>query len=266
MSMSFDQRYGGAGRHRAAGRLAGSGDCVDWVTAQGLVAYDVAVAQMDSRAFEIRAGRARECVWLLEHPPIYTAGTSADPVDLLMPQRFPVHVSGRGGQYTYHGPGQRTAYVMLDLERRGRGVRAYVSMLEAWLIATLGALGVEAGVRKGRVGVWVARDNKPTTEVSGPVATTDDKIAAIGVRIRKWVTMHGVSLNVSPDLDHFSGIVPCGISEHGVTSLDALGCHAGMTCVDRVLRETFEEVFSAATGVPEGVADIAPDALLAERS
>ncbi len=178
---------------------------------EGLVGYEEAVAWMEARAAAIAAGQAAECVWLLEHPPLYTAGTSARAEDLVAPERFPVFPSGRGGQYTYHGPGQRVAYVMLDLTRRRADLRAYVASLEAWLIATLDAFNVRAERREDRVGVWVRRPEKG--------ATVEDKIAAIGIRVRRWVSFHGISLNVEPDLTHFAGIVPCGVREHGVTSL-----------------------------------------------
>ena len=187
---------------------------------------------------ELREGRAPELVWLLEHPPLYTAGTSAEERDLVDPERFPVFQTGRGGQYTYHGPGQRVAYVMLDLKRRKPDVREFVGDLEKWLIATLAEFNVTGELREGRVGVWVRRPEKGFN--------AEDKIAAIGVRIRKWVTFHGVSLNVDPDLDHFTGIVPCGISQHGVTSLADLGITATMADVDIALKRTFAEVFGAA--------------------
>lgn len=213
-----------------------SQDAVEWRIEPGLVDYPVAVAAMEARAEAIRAGSAPEMVWLLEHPPLYTAGTSADPIDLLAPDRFPVHRAGRGGEYTYHGPGQRVAYVLLDLKRRREDVRAYVNALEEWLIRTLDRLGVVGERRGGRVGIWVRRTdrNEPARE---------DKIAAIGVRVRRWVTFHGVSLNVEPDLEHFSGIVPCGIAQHGVTSLVDLGHPLTLTDADAALRDAFDEVF-----------------------
>jgi lipoyl(octanoyl) transferase len=182
---------------------------VEWVVAPGYVPYEDAVAEMEARVAAIVAGEAAERVWLLEHPPLYTAGVSAKDEDLLAPERFPVHRTGRGGQFTYHGPGQRVAYVMLDLNQRGRDVRGFVRGLEAWIIGALDQFGVEAGVREGRVGVWVER--------KGPGWSREDKIAAIGVKVRRWISFHGISLNVEPDLDHFGGIVPCGIAEHGVT-------------------------------------------------
>jgi len=212
----------------------------DWVTAPAPVPYPEAVATMQAHAAAVAAGTAREKVWLLEHPPLYTAGTSAKPGDLQAPGRFPTYASGRGGQWTYHGPGQRVAYVMLDLnfahgQVPARDLHRYVEGLERWLIRTLAAFGVRGEIRPGRVGVWVAN----------PRAGTDDKIAAIGVRITRWVTSHGVSLNVNPSLDHFGGIVPCGIRAHGVTSLHALGVAARMAEVDDALRMAWREVFAA---------------------
>jgi len=211
----------------------------EWRVSDLPVPYDEAVAEMEARAAAIAEGRARELVWLLEHPPLYTAGTSADARDLIDPKRFPVFKTGRGGQYTYHGPGQRVAYVMLDLKRRKPDVRAFVEDLERWLIAALAEFNVTGELREGRVGVWVKRPEKGLT--------AEDKIAAIGVRIRKWVTFHGVSLNVDPDLGHFTGIVPCGISQYGVTSLADLGLTATMADVDIALKRTFAEVFGGAT-------------------
>lgn len=190
---------------------------------------------MEARADAIHRGDAGECIWLVEHPPLYTAGTSAKPADLVEPDRFPVHASKRGGQYTYHGPGQRVAYVMLDVGRRGHDVRRFVKDLEHWVIATLAEFNVKGEIRDGRVGVWVQRDDKPLT-ATGPA---EDKIAALGIRLRKWVSFHGLSINVEPDLSHFSGIVPCGITEHGVTSLIDLGLPVTMADVDVALRKTF---------------------------
>ncbi|ABS64382.1 lipoate-protein ligase B [Parvibaculum lavamentivorans DS-1] len=207
----------------------------EWRISDLPVPYEEAVKTMEARAAAIAEGTAPELVWLLEHPALYTAGTSADETDLLDPKRFPVFSTGRGGQYTYHGPGQRVAYVMLDLKRRKPDVRAYVQDLERWLIATLAEFNVTGETRPDRVGVWVKRPEKGLT--------AEDKIAAIGVRIRKWVTFHGVSLNVEPDLDHFSGIVPCGISQFGVTSLADLGHTATMADVDLALKKTFRDVF-----------------------
>ena len=209
---------------------------VEWRHDDAPVSYDSAVEAMERRIAAIREGTAPEFVWLLEHPPLYTAGTSARAEDLIEPGRLPVYRSGRGGQYTYHGPGQRVAYVLLDLDRRGRDVRCHVWRLEEWIIATLAHFAVRGERRDGRVGVWVA----------GPNAR-DDKIAAIGVRVRRWVSYHGVALNVDPDLDHFRGIVPCGIapeiSGHGVTSLARLGITASMAEIDIALRATFDQVF-----------------------
>ena len=210
---------------------------VEWVVAPGYVPYDEAVAEMEALVAMIAAGEAPERVWLLEHPPLYTAGVSAKDDDLIDAGRFPVHRTGRGGQFTYHGPGQRVAYVMLDLNRRGKDVRGFVRGLEQWLIGALGEFGVEADVREGRVGVWVER--------KGPGWSREDKIAAIGVKVRKWVSFHGISLNVEPDLDHFGGIVPCGIAEHGVTSLLDLGVTASMDEADAALKASFMRVFGA---------------------
>ena len=196
------------------------------------VPYPEAVEWMEARAGAIAAGEARECLWLLEHPPLYTAGTSARPEELLSPDRFPVYRTGRGGQHTYHGPGQRVAYFMLDLRERGRDVRCFVSGVEQVAIDALAALGVEAERREGRVGVWVTRDTG-----------REEKVAAIGIRVRRWVSFHGLSLNVAPDLSHFEGIVPCGIREHGVASLRSLGIEADMKKADRVLLSAFRNVF-----------------------
>ena len=251
---------------------------LEWRVADGLVAYPEAVAFMEARAAAIRGGTAPETVWLLEHPPLYTAGTSARPEDLLDAVRFPVFQAGRGGQYTYHGPGQRVAYVMLDVRRRGSDVRRFVRDLEEWLIRTLAMFGIKGERRAGRVGIWVARTlpsagqrvpagpaqapgalrahtfglpAKPdglaagskAEPAVGDVLAGEDKIAAIGVRLRHWVSFHGVALNVDPDLTHYAGIVPCGIREHGVTSLAKLGVKASMAQVDQALRQSFAEVF-----------------------
>ena len=217
--------------------IRADGRPVEWVVTAGYVPYDEAVVQMEATVAAIAAGEAAERVWLLEHPPLYTAGVSARDGDLLDPGRFPVHRTGRGGQFTYHGPGQRVAYVMLDLNARGRDVRGFVRGLEAWLIGALAEFGVEAGVRDGRVGVWVER--------KGPGWSREDKIAAIGVKVRKWVSFHGISLNVEPDLGHFAGIVPCGIAEHGVTSLLDLGVIAGLDEADAALKASFRLVFGS---------------------
>ena len=208
---------------------------VQWAVSTGYVDYEPAVAAMEARVAAIAAGEAQEVVWLLEHPPLYTAGVSAKDDDLLAPDRFPVHRTGRGGQFTYHGPGQRVAYVMLDLNKRGKDVRAFVHGLEDWIIGALDQFGVAAGMREGRVGVWVER--------KGAGWSREDKIAAIGVKVRRWVSFHGISLNVEPDLDHFGGIVPCGITEHGVTSLVDLGVLATMDEADGALRASFQRVF-----------------------
>jgi lipoyl(octanoyl) transferase len=209
---------------------------VEWRIAAAPVGYEAAVAEMETRAAAIAAGQAGELVWLLEHPPLYTSGTSARPADLL-DARFPVFATGRGGQFTYHGPGQRVVYLMLDLKRRRPDVRAYVASLEQLIIATLAAFNVRGERREDRVGVWVARPDKGLAH--------EDKIAAIGVRLKRWVSMHGIAINVEPDLTHFSGIVPCGVGDprHGVTSLVDLGLPVTMTDVDIALKRAFEEIF-----------------------
>jgi lipoyl(octanoyl) transferase len=208
---------------------------VAWAVSTDYVPYPAAVAAMEARAAAIADGTAGELVWLLEHPPLYTAGVSAKASDLIQPDRFPVFESGRGGQFTYHGPGQRVAYVMLDLTKRGRDVRAFVAALEAWIIDALAAFNVAGELRDGRVGVWVER--------KGAGWRREDKIAAIGVKLRKWVSFHGISLNVEPDLTHFAGIVPCGQTEHGVTSLVDLGLPVAMDEADAALRASFQKVF-----------------------
>jgi lipoyl(octanoyl) transferase len=213
---------------------------VSWLVADGLTDYEKAVAFMERRAHEIRDGLASELVWLVEHPPIYTAGTSARTADLLLTDRFPVHQTGRGGEYTYHGPGQRVAYVMLDLKRRREDVRAFVAALEQWIIATLAEFNITGERREDRVGVWVRR---PERERLADGSLAEDKIAAIGIRLKRWVSLHGISLNVEPDLSHFDGIVPCGITRFGVTSLSDLGLTATMTDADLALRRTFENIF-----------------------
>lgn len=213
---------------------------VRWRISDHLVPYDEALSVMEREVAAIADGRADELVWLLEHPPLYTAGTSADSADLIEPDRFPVFATGRGGEYTYHGPGQRVAYVMLDLKRRRQDVRAYVAALEEVIIRTLHSMNVRGERREDRVGVWVKRPEKPLLP-DGTMA--EDKIAALGIRLRRWVSFHGLSLNVDPDLSHFSGIVPCGISAYGVTSLMDLGLPVLMTDVDVRLRQAFEEVF-----------------------
>ncbi|WP_417243197.1 lipoyl(octanoyl) transferase LipB [Celeribacter sp.] len=218
---------------------------VEWRRTPGLTDYDDAVAQMEARADAIARGEADELIWLVEHPPLYTAGTSAKIEDLVDPDRFPVYASKRGGQYTYHGPGQRVAYAMLDVGKRGKDVRKFVADMEAWVIAALAEFNVHGEIRDGRVGVWVVRDDKPLTATG---AKPEDKIAAIGLRIRKWVSFHGLSINVEPDLSHFGGIVPCGITEHGVTSLVDLGLPVTMDDVDVALERGFDAVFGARKG------------------
>ena len=206
---------------------------LEWRLSEAPVAYDDALVAMEARAQAVRAGTASELVWLLEHPPLYTAGTSAAPGDLLHPDRFPVHRTGRGGRYTYHGPGQRVAYAVLDLDARGRDLRRYVWQLEEWVIRTLAAFGVRGLRRAGRVGIWVVGADG-----------CEAKIAAIGVRVRRWVAYHGLAINVAPELEHFSGIVPCGISGFGVTSLAALGIDTTLGAVDAVLRAQFDAVLA----------------------
>lgn len=215
---------------------SGAGN-LEWRISDDPVTYPEAVAVMEQRVAAIRAGQAPEMVWLLEHPPLYTAGTSADPGDLLDAGRFPVFASGRGGQFTYHGPGQRVAYIMLDLQQRRPDVRCFVHDLEAWLIRSLDRFNIRAERREGRVGLWV--DKEP---YGGPPGQ-EEKIAAIGVRVRRWVTFHGIALNVDPDLSHFTGIVPCGLSQYGVTSMHALGHFATLPEVDIVLRQEWPNVF-----------------------
>lgn len=205
---------------------------VDWRVSSELIPYPQAVDFMEARAASIAAGETQECVWLLEHPPLYTAGTSAKPADLVAPDKFEVFQSGRGGQYTYHGPGQRVGYVMLDLRGRGRDVSAFVRALEQWIIDTLATFEITAERRCGRIGVWVTLDNGD-----------EAKIAAIGVRLRKWVSFHGISINLNPDLSHFNGIVPCGILEHGVTSMAALGKEVSMDALDAALKQNFKILF-----------------------
>ena len=233
---------------------------VEWITAPGLVPYPEALAFMEARVADIAAGRADEAIWLLEHPPLYTAGTSARAEDLTEPERFPVYAAGRGGQYTYHGPGQRVAYVMLDLNRRGRDVRKFVCALENWVIETLAEFNVTGERRTGRVGVWVQRTDKAPAFDGTP---REDKIAAIGVKLRRWVSFHGISINVEPDLTHFGGIVPCGIRDHGVTSLVDLGLPVTLDDLDAALAATFPRSFPApqdgdemggSCAVPDGTA------------
>ena len=213
---------------------------VEWITTDGLTDYEEALAFMENRVAGIINGAAAECVWLLEHPPLYTSGTSAKAVDLVDPNRFPVYDARRGGEYTYHGPGQRVVYVMLDVGKRGRDVRKFVKDLEHWIIATLDTFNVKGEIRDGRVGVWVQRHDKPL-QADGSVA--EDKIAALGIRLRKWVSFHGLSINVEPDLSHFDGIVPCGIRDHGVTSLVDLGLPVSMADLDVALKSCFDAQF-----------------------
>ena len=220
---------------------------VEWTEFPGLSPYMATLAAMEARADAIARGAADEAIWLLEHPPLYTAGTSAKPEDLVDAARFPVHAVGRGGQYTYHGPGQRIVYVMLDVKRRGADVRCFVRHLENWVIAALAEFNVQGEIRPGRVGVWVPRPDKPRLPDG---AMAEDKIAALGIKIRKWVSFHGISINVQPDLSHFSGIVPCVIRDHGVTSLVDLGLPVTMGDLDAALKATF----SAAMDVPPACA------------
>ena len=221
--------------------MRADGRPVEWHISDALVPYPEALEAMRARAADIAAGTAGEAVWLLEHPPLYTAGTSARPGDLLVPGRLPVFDAGRGGQYTYHGPGQRVAYVMLDLRERGRDVRCLVQGLEGWIIDTLAAFNIVGERRPGRIGVWVRRPDKG--------AGREDKIAAIGVRVSRWVTFHGISLNVAPDLSHYDGIVPCGIADQGVTSFEDLGHLASMAEVDTALRAAFEARFGPTAAI-----------------
>ncbi|MEM6482841.1 MAG: lipoyl(octanoyl) transferase LipB [Pseudomonadota bacterium] len=226
---------------------------VEWLTSSSPVDYPDACAFMEKRADAIATGKADEAIWLLEHPALYTAGTSANTKDLIEPDRFPVFEARRGGQYTYHGPGQRVVYVMLDLTRRGRDVRAFVQQLESWIIATLATFNIRGETRAGRVGVWVIRGDKPPLADGKP---REDKIAAIGVRLRKWVSFHGLAINVEPDLSHFDGIVPCGIESHGVTSLVDLGLPVTLADLDAALKQTFSKAFPSpgADGAYQGAA------------
>jgi lipoyl(octanoyl) transferase len=206
---------------------------IEWKIGSNLIDYEEALSFMEERVAEIHLGTARELVWFVEHPPLYTSGTSSKESDLLAPKRFPVYYAGRGGQYTYHGPGQRVVYVMLDLNKRGRDVRKFVADLERWIIESLAEFNIIGEIREGRVGVWVERQGG-----------REDKIAAIGVRVRKWVTFHGICINVEPDLSHYTGIVPCGISDHGVTSLVDLGLPVNMDDLDATLKKTWGKIFS----------------------
>ena len=224
----------------ATSKVLDRAGAVEWRVSDRPMSYPAAIAAMEARVEAILAGAAAELVWLLEHPPLYTAGTSARPADLLWPDRFPVYPTRRGGEFTYHGPGQRVAYAVLDLNRRGRDVRAHVRRLEEWVIRALATFNVTAERREGRVGVWVVRPDRPP-QPDGSAA--EDKIAAIGVRVRRWVAFHGLAINVEPDLGHFAGIVPCGIRGHGVTSLVDLGLPVTIADLDVALRQTFADVF-----------------------
>ncbi|MGB3690267.1 MAG: lipoyl(octanoyl) transferase LipB [Jannaschia helgolandensis] len=212
----------------------------DWITSDAPVPYPDALTAMQDRVASIRNGTANEAIWLLEHPALYTAGTSARPADLTDPARFPVYEARRGGQYTYHGPGQRVVYTMLDVGARGRDVRAFVQTLETWVIAALAEFGLTGHIREGRVGVWIERPDKPPLPDGTP---REDKIAAIGIRLSKWVSFHGLSINVEPNLSHFNGIVPCGITGHGITSLVDLGLPVTMDDLDAALKRTFGHAF-----------------------
>ena len=209
---------------------------VEWIISSGLVEYPDALKAMDERVDSIQKGNAKELVWLLEHPPLYSAGTSAKPKDLLTPNRFPVFKTGRGGQYTYHGPGQRVAYIMLDLNRRTRDIRAFVSSLETWIINTLSKFNIRGERRSDRIGIWVRRTDLNNSD-------REDKIGAIGIRIKRWVTLHGISINVSPDLEHFGGIIPCGIDGYGVTSFEDIGQPLEVYDLDVELRTEFDQLF-----------------------
>lgn len=231
----------------------------EWIHSDQPVPYEAAVAFMEARVAEIRAGTADETIWLLEHPPLYTAGTSARVEDLVDPDRFPVYKSHRGGQYTYHGPGQRVIYVMLDLNKRGRDVRCFVRRVEQWVIAALAEFNVRGEIRDGRVGVWVPRPDKPR-DATGAMA--EDKIAAIGIKLRHWVSFHGISINVEPDLAHFSGIVPCGIRDHGVTSLVDLGLPVTLSDLDAALHRTFVSVFGETPAPISKSCDVADSGML----
>jgi lipoyl(octanoyl) transferase len=227
-----------APRARRQTAAMNASDDIEWRTSEGLTPYPDALAEMEARAVAVRNGEARELVWLLEHPPLFTAGTSADPAELFNPLGFPVFDAGRGGRYTYHGPGQRVGYLVLDLERRGRDIRRFVHALEGWMIAALGEVGVAARREPGRIGIWTG---------SG---ASEAKVGALGVRVKRWVTMHGFSINVAPDLAHFGGIVPCGIAEYGVTSLEALGAGTEMSTLDAALASSFPR-FLSDLGAPE---------------
>jgi lipoyl(octanoyl) transferase len=212
---------------------------IEWRVSEGLVPYGEALAEMEARAAAVRAGEADELVWLLEHPPLFTAGTSADPAELFNPMDFPVFEAGRGGRYTYHGPGQRVGYLVLDLERRGKDIRCFVHSLEGWMIAALAELGVVARREPGRIGIWTGE------------GSNEAKIGAIGVRVRRWVTMHGFAINVAPDLSHFGGIVPCGIAEYGVTSLEMLGIKSSVNRLDQALNRSFPAFLNSLANISQ---------------
>lgn len=212
---------------------------IEWRVSDGLVPYPEALAAMEARAEAVRSGSAKELVWLLEHPSLFTAGTSADPAELFNPLGFPVFEAGRGGRYTYHGPGQRVGYLVLDLDKRGKDIRCFVHSLEGWMIASLGQLGVEARREQGRIGIWTGQ------------GAAEAKIGAIGVRVRRWVTMHGFSINVAPNLAHFGGIVPCGIAEYGVTSLERLGLDPSMKLLDQALEQSFPAFINSLSDISE---------------
>jgi len=233
-------------------------DAIEWIVSSAPVGYPEAVAFMEERVRQIAEGSARELVWLCGHPPLYTAGTSASPADLIDPERLPVYVTGRGGQYTYHGPGQRVVYVMLDVRRRFGDVRAFVSFLESWTIEVLDSFKIAGETRRDRVGVWVRRPKKGQSAHGEAI---EDKIAAIGIRLRHWVSYHGLAINVAPDLSHYAGIVPCGIREHGVTSFKDLGLAIGMDELDVALRQAFAKRFPELrnASAPDLAADLAPD-------
>ena len=214
-------------------------DEIEWRVSEGLTPYEVALAEMEARAAAVRAGETSELIWLLEHPPLFTAGTSADPAELFNPLGFPVYEAGRGGRYTYHGPGQRVGYLVLDLEKRGKDIRCFVHSLEGWMIAALGELGVAARREPGRIGIWTGH------------GAAEAKIGAIGVRVKRWVTLHGFSINVDPDLSHFGGIVPCGIADYGVTSLAALGRNPSMQLLDEGLKLTFPSFLNALSDISQ---------------
>ncbi|MGI9450182.1 MAG: lipoyl(octanoyl) transferase LipB [Geminicoccaceae bacterium] len=238
-----------------ATRAGSQRSTIRWRQSGALVPYPDALAAMESHVEAIREGRKGELGWLLEHPPLYTGGTSAKAEDLLVPNRFPVYETGRGGQYTYHGPGQRVAYMMLDLRRRGQDLRRYVWQLEEWIIETLGAFDIEGGRREGRIGIWVVKPNGQ-----------EAKVAAIGVRVRRWITLHGIAINLDPDLNHFTSIVPCGLQGYGVTSIADLGGQATMAELDQALMTSFEHVFSDGAAIADGATTTSSGAITSENS